>query len=1046
MFCRTRGFTVLVLTICFTLQFGRGQEPSRCALSGRITNSPATGIAVRLKPVEKNPLALYDGYSTRVASDGSFHFEDIVPGKYWVVAEGSDFVPSESGAAEPGQRGVPVELSAGQHRKGVEITLVRKRLVCGKVTDVQGLPIPQTEVDAYAHLKGTSWLTYDDPEGMRTVTDVSGRYQFDLDPGEYFIRAGMYTWFSGESDLTQVQAESLAYAEPVEVGPAGETQCRDDIHVGPRVGWMQRHIRGTIADDPARTGDLVLSLLEVSRTGAMRPYWDWLNPGRTFDITVAPPGRYRLTLSIGRFPQTWAGPPPDFHVLASQDITLAADADVNGIVLRADALTSLSGRVKMENLTPRTACPTEGKMRVSIQKDDDGQFQQMELGADGTFRFDQVAPGKYKVRLYPLLRGQTYVKSMVLDGSAVGGREVNLSAANSHTLEVVLSGDPAGAPGRLTPDDPAERYEEDWAHPKASVSGTVSHAISGNAPWVKLWAVRFNSDRSYEYSTKPAPDGTFRFDNVDPGIYLLLTQGEGYSISEYGAQYPGLEGTAIVLKAGQKLEKIKLTAAPKKPSLCGKVTAENGQALANMNIVAWRQTKWGGYRIPSDAVTDGAGNFQFLDLKSGRYFIWAESDAPPRESSGQQLTYFPSSPNLDGAQPIEVGFEPDLTCHHNIRMRGASAFHVRGKVPETLPHEVGEFFIVSLIETNAAGGEHWSHVQPGVEGGGAFDFANVRPGRYRLRLNGPYKPPNGPGIYSGPCGPPSPPVIASQEIVVVDRDRKDVAIDLNSLVSLSGEVQFEDIPKELTGFKVESQMISLSVENALCATRSGPLSSAGAFAMERLEGGMYRVDLGVRGPLYIKSMRLDGQWIEGAHITLTPKRTSKLSVVVSGKGGEVNAVVAPSEPPAEDYRYEEPCRSRMAVGPFTFLIPDRFPADGSGIITGARTQEGFFEMKGVAPGRYHAVAGDNFGLLGALSPFGESAWANPEFLRAVAMLGQSVEVAAGEKIKVRVRSATAEIQGLLAQQKQEVRIGDHCAASCSYDEFWTGNKTRPAQK
>jgi hypothetical protein len=327
------------------------------------------------------------------------------------------------------------------------MTLARKHVVCGKVTDEKGDPLPKTEVYAYAHLKGSSWLTVDDPEDMRTTADTNGNYQFDLDPGEYFIRAGGYTWYSGTERLTQIQAESLANAEAVEVGADKTRNARRRFLLGRELVGRADIFGVAIADDPALTGSVVLSLLEVNRTGAIHPYWDWPDQGRTFDLTVASPGSYRLVLSNGRFPQSWAGPPSEFHVLASRDITLLESANLDGITLRSDPLASLTGHVTLENITPRAACPTQEKPHVSIQKDDDGHFQQMELGFDGSFAFPYVALGTYTVRFYPFLRGRTYVKSMLFGGHPTDGRKINLSLPGPHALEVVLSGTWREPPG-----------------------------------------------------------------------------------------------------------------------------------------------------------------------------------------------------------------------------------------------------------------------------------------------------------------------------------------------------------------------------------------------------------------------------------------------------------------------------------------------------------------------------------------------------------------------------------------------------------------------
>ena len=1031
-----------------------GQSLTKATLSGRITNPPLQGgFSVKLKPIENNPLVLYEGYSTQTASDGAFVFQDVEPGKYVLMAEGAGFMPTEYGKEGPGQSGTPIELKPGQHRKGVVITVTPKHVVCGKVTDEHGNPLPKVEAYAFAHSKDSMWLV----GGVYTHTDEDGNYRLPtLEPGEYFLEAGMSTWFFGSKNLTQSEAESLANAEPVQVGREDGVGCRENIRMGPRLGYRGYKIRGRIAEDPSLAGkDLVLSLLEVNRTGVTRvvPPTETLNPGPSFDLWPVPAGHYRLILSRGRFPQNGFAGQPSFTVLSSQEITVV-DADVNGITVAPDPLASLAGQVKLEDITPAKACPTHEKSHIRIQKDDDGQFQDIEIAADGKFLFQYLQSGIYTVRAYPFLRGTVYVKSMLLDGHSIQGRKLPIDSPGSHALEMVLSGDRVNASGHITPSEPAERYEREGSHPKASVSGKIANVINGNTPWVKLWAMRFNSDRSYEYSTKPDADGNFRFDNVDPGLYLLLSQGPGYTLSEYGASHPGVEGTAVTLRAGEHLEGLTWSASPKRPCICGRVTEADGRPLPNVPVFAWFQSKAKGYMVLPGVSTDSAGNFDFLDLKPGRYFIWTNSSvfSPNGEVSVERRSYFPSSPSLDDAQFIDVGFKPDAECKHNIQMRTSATFHVRGKLPEHIPHAPEEVFDLALIETNAFGVKRWAHSKQELEPGDAFDFANVRPGRYWIQLTGPHKRPAGLRSFSGPCGLPSPHVVATHEmlikdeVVIKDSDLNDFAIDFkNSLVSVTGEVRFENIPKEWTGFTVEAQSLALALEDALCPV-SSQLNSQGAFAFESMEPGTYRLDFPFRTPLYVKSILLDGRPIEGRHIILTPGKAVELNVVVSGDGGEVDADVTPSGPPAEEYRYEEPCRPKMPVVPHAFLIPDPVPADGSGVITGAFTTARYIEIGGVPPGTYRAVGGENFNLLTALSPFGDSPWKDPKFLAAVAALGRRVEIAAAQKVKLSLPSITVDLQNLLAQQEREVRIDDHCAASCSYDGFWNGAETAGAHK
>ncbi len=62
-------------------------------------------------------------------------------------------------------------------------------------------------------------------------------------------------------------------------------------------------------------------------------------------------------------------------------------------------------------------------------------------------------------------------------------------------------------------------------------------------------------------------------------------------------------------------------------------------------------------------------------------------------------------------------------------------------------------------------------------------------------------------------------------------------------------------------------------------------------------------------------------------------------------------------------------------------IPDHLTEDGSGLLYGTLTQEGYFEFEGIPPSHYHAVAGENFLLYANPAYGGDFAWSDPQFLR-----------------------------------------------------------------
>ena len=71
-------------------------------------------MSVKLKSIEKNPLAIYDGYSTQTLANGDFQLQDVEPGRYVLMAEGAGFMATKYGAEGSEQTGTPIELKAGQ--------------------------------------------------------------------------------------------------------------------------------------------------------------------------------------------------------------------------------------------------------------------------------------------------------------------------------------------------------------------------------------------------------------------------------------------------------------------------------------------------------------------------------------------------------------------------------------------------------------------------------------------------------------------------------------------------------------------------------------------------------------------------------------------------------------------------------------------------------------------------------------------------------------------------------------------------------------------
>jgi hypothetical protein len=229
-------------------------------------------------------------------------------------------------------------------------------------------------------------------------------------------------------------------------------------------------------------------------------------------------------------------------------------------------------------------------------------------------------------------------------------------------------------------------------------------------------------------------------------------------------------------------------------------------------------------------------------------------------------------------------------------------------------------------------------------------------------------------------------------------------------------------------------------------------NAKGEFLFENTEYGVYEVGIeltGVQGDeLYLKSVALNGKEIEGKRIRVKTGEAAELAMAVSNDGGELDVRIRPSGPPAEEHDADEPCEPRLPVFDSVWLIPDAMEPGGTGIVTGYAQGPGRVAMPRIPPGRYHAVAGENFNnsFHFGLRRSEDSAWGNAKFLEAIRALGTPVEVRPGQKMNLSVADATVEIQGLLARYNEAVNVGDHCAMSCSMEGFWNGAESAEKQK
>lgn len=971
-------------------------------------------VVLHLQPVDENPTRYYDGYEVTAETDGSFIFAEIKPGTCRLTAEASGFMPATPDIGA----GAAITLHAREKRRGVAITLVPPRALCGHVRD-NGIPT-KTWVNAFRYDPefGTLSQTFPAPG---STTGADGSYRITgLAPGTYYLQ-GYMTWYPGSF--------SFNGAKPVIV-EAGRTECSLDIPLQ-YTGCYRTTVNGRIAASPANdnrqyrvtfserniAGGSVPSMMASVMSSNINGVY---KAGDAFSASVCP-GDYDVALSGQGKTGQWTEFPSYKVVFDTQHITVG-QTEIDGLVLTPHAMASILGEVHFENISRRASCPALGGQHIGILREGDGESQSMVLDDKNRFEFHDVAPGNYTIYLGPYLREAVYVKSIFVDGKAADGRRFSITQAKPVTLEVTLSGDGAHAAGHISPDLRREpRWEVAWTRPKGSVAGKVQGDGGDGGFTLKLRSARYNSNASAEYSVSAAADGSFRFDAVDPGVYTLRAESKGTLTYEYGAREAGERGTPVVVARGVHVKGLTL-APPKLSTICGRVTNADGTPHAAMRIFI--ETFYGGSMRGAEGIpellTDADGRFRAERLLPGEYF--------PAFPWGQRIVFFSSDGSLNAATPIRLHAGEDSGCGVGtaLELREPEGidkmYTISGQVVGDLSAKVGDRFWVSLL---------WDVGSSGAQAfvpGGRLDYAHrfhidkVPNGRFLLQLHGAYGPE--PTMWSGPY-PPVSHLLATQPVEVRDEDVPDVKITPMDLPTVTGTVHFTHLPADWKKFDVSAQHITL-VPRVYEAPFSSKLSADGGFSIGPEDVGDYEVDLDLRHPLYIRSVRLNGHEIVGRYFHLSPSPSAHLEVEVSADSGQLNATITPDPSlPAAEPPVQETCQVAAWPEHRLILFPDPLfstEADAASsvephLVVGSRWSADYskLQVSAVPPGRYRALAAEHLSKLFILGRPSDLSDDERQLWRALAALGQPVTVEAGGKVEIVLPDRTVDVVRVAAR-------------------------------
>jgi protocatechuate 3,4-dioxygenase beta subunit len=493
----------------------------------------------------------------------------------------------------------------------------------------------------------------------------------------------------------------------------------------------------------------------------------------------------------------------------------------------------------------------------------------------------------------------------------------------------------------------------------AVIKGRVV-AADGNRPLrrVQIRAAGVGRDRT----TSTDEDGQYELVDLPAGRYTLSAVRAGFLTLVYGQRRPREIGRVVDVADVQIVDHIDF-ALPRMAVIAGRITDEEGEPIAGVNVYAMRSAYFNGRRqllrtTAANITTDDAGEYRLSGLVPGTYSViarsrdeWMVDENGRQQTMGYVPTYYPGVINVNDAGKVTVGVGEEGRADFSLQPGRAAtvsgiAIDSHGK----------PFPMVNLaLEVRSEGGGFFGsagNTRTGPDGG--FTFRDVAPGDYILRAN--RQDPD--------------PEIAMLPISIEGADVTNLTLTGTGGGTVSGRVALEDgvsspMPAVTVGIserwlgQPDPSMLGIFRNRFVPATAS----QDGTFSVDHVIGPAYFnvtlpdgwivrsvVSAGrdlTDAPVEMRS----GENLTGVIITITNRITRLSGTLSAGSASAVDGTV------------------------IVFPVDAQKRFDYSRFIKAARPdQKGRYEIKGLPPGDYLAVA---------LEYVEDGAWHEPAYLQSL---------------------------------------------------------------
>jgi hypothetical protein len=485
----------------------------------------------------------------------------------------------------------------------------------------------------------------------------------------------------------------------------------------------------------------------------------------------------------------------------------------------------------------------------------------------------------------------------------------------------------AQAPPREAPTD----------EPRARVRGRVIDATT-RAP-VKGVQVVIGRPGQATASAEGSFDGSFDIADAPSGEQQITAHKSGYS-SSWGR---------VRLPAGSEIEDVRIEM-NRTAVITGRVLAANGSPLPGAEIRLLQPGYERGtptYRSESMGLSDDRGVFRMWRLDPGDYMVKVEALATPGPQGStvydSAAVYYPNASTLTDAARLHLDWG-QIREGIDLQIGPPAPTRVEGSVRFA---EAGGDCSSCSVELRRQEGAVW------VESGGvaiwrnAFTIAGLATGRYVIRVLA-WDRSNGSSSFG-----------AAEFVVVEDRTSR-VTVEMRGEQAVSGRVVLVDPPESIARpngeawrstlhfAALETDPLSPQEFTRVAAEAMGPGVEA-AFSVKALPGRYYFGLYPVPGGGYVRSASVAGRPIEGPEIEVPPSGLEDVVLSIAYDAGKISGKVDLGKtPPPEAGLLPQPSVIQLFAESKQAQFVER--------LFGVTKPDGSFEIDGLPPGRYRALA------------------------------------------------------------------------------------------